>query len=91
MYSFIARIAWGQQPSRSNMAADFDELCVDIRRPLDLKKCSRGWETQRECSYWIPEADIVGEVPKDLRGTLFRNGPGIREVYGTRLKHRKLA
>ncbi len=74
---------------RGNMAADSDALCGDIRRPLDLDKCSRGWETQREFSYWIPKGDIVGEVPRDLHGTLFRNGPGLREVYGTRLKHRK--
>lgn len=84
-----AKNSLGNKLPRSNMAADCDELCGDIRRPLDLKKCGRGWETQREYSYWIPEVDVVGEVPKDLRGTLFRNGPGIREVYGTRLKHRK--
>ena len=74
------------------MATDVDSthpLCGDIRRPLDLEKCSRGWETQREHCYWIPNADIVGEVPKDLRGTLLRNGPGVHEVYGTPLKHRK--
>ena len=66
-----------------------DALSSDIKRPLDLEKCSRGWETQREHCYWVPTADIIGEVPKDLRGTLFRNGPGVHEVYGTRLKHRE--
>ena len=66
-----------------------DPLSQDIHRPLDLEKCSRGWETQEEHCYWIPKADIIGEVPKDLYGTLFRNGPGVNEVYGTRLKHRK--
>ena len=89
LFLHLSRNSADRLVPRTNMAADCDELCGDIRRPLDLKKCSRGWETQRENSYWIPEADIVGEVPKDLRGTLFRNGPGIREVYGTRLKHRK--
>lgn len=69
------------------MSTDVDTLCDNIRRPLDLEKCKRGWETQREHCYWIPKADIVGEIPKDLQGTLFRNGPGLREVYGTRLKH----
>ncbi|XP_068731716.1 apocarotenoid-15,15'-oxygenase-like [Montipora capricornis] len=64
-----------------------DPLSQDIHRPLDLDKCSRGWETQEEHCYWIPKADIIGEVPKDLYGTLFRNGPGVNEVYGTRLKH----
>ena len=78
--------------SRQNMATkDFsvDTVRGDIHRPLDLEKCGRGWETQREHCYWIPKADIIGEVPKDLRGTLFRNGPGVNEVYGTVLKHRK--
>ena len=78
--------------SRQNMATkdvSVDAVRGDIHRPLDLEKCSRGWETQREHSYWIPKADIIGEVPKDLRGTLFRNGPGVNEVYGTVLKHRK--
>lgn len=64
-----------------------DAVRGDIHRPLDLEKCGRGWETQREHCYWIPKADIIGEVPKDLRGTLFRNGPGVNEVYGTVLKH----
>ena len=57
---------------------------------LDLNKCGKGWESQREYCYWIPKTDIDGDIPKDLRGTLFRNGPGVHEVYGTRLKHREL-
>lgn len=64
-------------------------LCGGINRPLDLEACSRGWESQKEYCYWIPEADIEGKIPKDLCGTLFRNGPGVHEVYGKRLDHRK--
>ena len=65
------------------------ELCHDVKRPLELSQCSRGWETQREYSYLVPSSDIEGDIPKDLYGTLFRNGPGINSVYGNLLKHRK--
>jgi all-trans-8'-apo-beta-carotenal 15,15'-oxygenase len=61
----------------------------DTQRPLNNEKCSKGWRNQREYCYWIPEADIEGEIPKDLYGTFFRNGPGLNEIYGTKLKHRK--
>ena len=50
----------------------------------------RGWETlKKEYCYWIPEADIEGEIPTELHGTFFRNGPGLNDVYGKRLNHRK--
>ncbi|ORY44294.1 carotenoid oxygenase [Rhizoclosmatium globosum] len=53
-----------------------------------LKAAARGWESMtREVEYWIPEADIEGQIPKDLNGTFFRNGPGLSDVYGTPLKH----
>ena len=56
---------------------------------INVAECQKGWETQREHSYWIPLVDIEGKVPQDLHGTLFRNGPGLHDVYGTTLKHRK--
>ena len=54
---------------------------------MDLNAVSRGWESQREFSYWVPDVDIEGSVPQDLVGTFIRNGPGIHEVYGKKLKH----
>ena len=33
------------------------------------------------------ELEVEGEIPNDLKGTLFRNGPGLLEVYGTPLVH----
>ena len=62
----------------------------DIARPLDLKQVKRGWYETREYNYWIPEADIEGSIPAELYGTLLRNGPGLLEVYGKKLQHRKL-
>ena len=52
--------------------------------------CRKGWETAgREYSYWVPHVDVQGFIPKDLNGTFFRNGPGLTEVYGKKLKHRE--
>jgi all-trans-8'-apo-beta-carotenal 15,15'-oxygenase len=35
----------------------------------------------------VAETQIEGQIPLGLRGTLFRNGPGLNDVYGTPLKH----
>lgn len=39
----------------------------------------------QEYDYWID--DIEGEIPTDLHGTLFRNGPGLFELGGDRYRH----
>lgn len=63
-------------------------LCYDVKRPLDLKQVARGYHNAtREYDYWVPEADIEGKVPRELHGTLLRNGPGLLEIYGKRLIH----
>lgn len=62
----------------------------DSDRPLAVQQVRRGWESvEKESEYWVPQADIIGRIPADLRGTFLRNGPGVNEVYGTKLKHRK--
>ena len=33
----------------------------------------------------ISKARITGEIPKELKGTLFRNGPGLLEIFGKKL------
>jgi all-trans-8'-apo-beta-carotenal 15,15'-oxygenase len=38
-----------------------------------------------EHDYWIDQ--IEGEIPPDLTGTLFRNGPGMLDIDGDRLHH----
>jgi all-trans-8'-apo-beta-carotenal 15,15'-oxygenase len=46
----------------------------------------RGYESlNTEHSYTIE--NIEGEIPADLEGTLFRNGPGKLDVNGTPLQH----
>ena len=73
----------------SQAAAD-PRLVKDMSKPFDTSKLGRGWQASpKEYDYWVPEADIEGIIPADLKGTLFRNGPGLIEVYGKKLKHRK--
>lgn len=46
----------------------------------------RGYASQRqEMAYWIDE--IEGQIPPDLYGTLFRNGPGLLDVNGQTIHH----
>ncbi|MTJ11870.1 Apocarotenoid-15,15'-oxygenase [Anabaena sp. UHCC 0187] len=51
-----------------------------------LKDWQGGYESlNQECDYWID--DIEGEIPPELTGTLFRNGPGLLDINGQRLHH----
>ncbi|MDY6806810.1 MAG: carotenoid oxygenase family protein, partial [Cyanobacteriota bacterium] len=46
----------------------------------------RGYESQpNEYDYWIE--DIEGEIPADLKGTFFRNGPGLLDINGEKIAH----
>lgn len=56
----------------------------------DLSYNQAEWQTgyrslKQEYAYWIDE--IEGEIPTDLHGTLFRNGPGMLDVNGERVNH----
>jgi len=60
--------------------------------PSVLEKSYRREDWQRgynslaqEFDYWIDEID--GEIPADLQGTLFRNGPGLLDVNGEQIHH----
>lgn len=47
---------------------------------------TNGYRSQlEEFAYWID--DIEGEIPTALEGTVFRNGPGLTDVNGYKLKH----
>ena len=51
-----------------------------------LSDWRQGYESQpQEFEYIID--DIEGEIPVDLSGTLYRNGPGLLEIQGTPLQH----
>lgn len=40
---------------------------------------------KQEFDYWIDE--IEGEIPPELTGTLFRNGPGLLDINGQLIQH----
>ncbi|MBD1995620.1 carotenoid oxygenase family protein [Leptolyngbya sp. FACHB-541] len=51
-----------------------------------LEEWQKGYESLREeFDYWIDQ--VEGEIPPDLEGTLFRNGPGLLDVGGQPLQH----
>ena len=46
----------------------------------------KGYESQpKEFAYRVE--DIEGEIPAELSGTVFRNGPGLTDINGYRLRH----
>lgn len=61
---------------------------LEIHQPVsyDRKDWQRGYESQpQEYNYWID--DIEGEIPSDLQGTFFRNGPGLLDINGQKIHH----
>jgi all-trans-8'-apo-beta-carotenal 15,15'-oxygenase len=51
-----------------------------------LQDWQKGYQSlHEEFDYWID--DIEGQIPAELNGTLFRNGPGLLEVNGQRFHH----
>ena len=71
-------------------AAERKATALSPERPLDLARVRRGYHNApREYDYWVPQVDIEGKIPPSLHGTLYRNGPGLVEVYGTKLVHRE--
>ncbi len=55
-------------------------------KPYELEDWRGGNNSlKQEFDYWIE--DIEGEIPQDLHGTLFRNGPGLLDINGQSLKH----
>lgn len=57
-----------------------------LEQPYTLEAWQGGHKSlKEEYDYWVDE--IEGEVPQDLTGTVFRNGPGMLDVNGDRLHH----
>lgn len=51
-----------------------------------LEEWQKGYDSQaNEYDYWVD--DIEGEIPRELEGTLFRNGPGLLDIGGTPIHH----
>ena len=63
-----------------------EETTLSANRSYDLQSWSRGYKSQpQEYDYWIEEVD--GQIPLELRGTLFRNGPGLLDINGQSIAH----
>ena len=51
-----------------------------------IEEWKKGYDSQpNEYDYEI--TDIEGEIPQELSGTLFRNGPGLLDIGGTAIHH----
>ncbi|MGB3652228.1 MAG: carotenoid oxygenase family protein [Rivularia sp. (in: cyanobacteria)] len=64
---------------------------IDERDSITEKSYSRenwreGYQSlKEEHDYWID--DIEGEIPPELNGTLFKNGPGLLDINGQNIHH----
>jgi len=57
-------------------------------KSYDREAWKKGYESQRqESAYWLEESEIEGQIPPELEGTLFRNGPGLLDIGGTPIRH----
>ncbi|MBS3026955.1 MAG: carotenoid oxygenase family protein [Dolichospermum sp. DET50] len=57
-----------------------------LEKSYTLKDWQGGYESlTQEFDYWID--DIEGEIPLELAGTLFRNGPGLLDINKQRFHH----
>jgi all-trans-8'-apo-beta-carotenal 15,15'-oxygenase len=57
--------------------------------PYDKAAWLRGWESAKEEQdpITVPADRITGEIPRDLVGTFYRNGPALFELGETKLAH----
>ncbi|MBI4782734.1 MAG: carotenoid oxygenase family protein [Oscillatoriophycideae cyanobacterium NC_groundwater_1537_Pr4_S-0.65um_50_18] len=52
----------------------------------DLQEWQKGYQSLlKESDYWIDE--VEGQIPAELSGTLFRNGPGLLDIKGQPFHH----
>ncbi|WP_013324929.1 carotenoid oxygenase family protein [Gloeothece verrucosa] len=55
-------------------------------KPYSQDEWKKGYDSQpNEYDYWVD--NIEGEIPSELQGTFFRNGPGLLDINGTPVKH----
>ncbi len=62
-------------------------LTPDVKADYySLKDWQKGYDSQpNEYDYQIE--DIEGQIPQDLNGTLYRNGPGLLDIHGVPIAH----
>lgn len=55
-------------------------------RSYQREDWQKGYESLKtESNYWID--DVEGQIPAELNGTLFRNGPGLLDINGHKIHH----
>ncbi|MBP5973659.1 carotenoid oxygenase family protein [Brasilonema sp. CT11] len=64
----------------------YDQASTVPAKPYNRGDWQRGYESlEKEFDYWID--DVEGQIPQELHGTLFRNGPGLLDIKGQRIHH----
>ncbi|MCU0527025.1 MAG: carotenoid oxygenase family protein [Elainella sp. Prado103] len=70
-------------------AALAPELAPEVNttaQSYQIQDWQKGYRSlPQEYDYWIDE--IEGQIPPDLTGTLFRNGPGLLDIAGQHVHH----
>ena len=65
---------------------ELQQQSLTNNKSYTLEDWQKGYESQyQEQEYAID--NIEGEIPQELSGTLYRNGPGLLDVHGTPLQH----
>ncbi len=63
-----------------------EQASTVIEKSYNHKDWQGGYQSlKEEFDYWID--DIEGEIPPELEGTLFRNGPGLLDINGQNIHH----
>lgn len=64
----------------------FEHAQTVPKKSYNTQAWQKGYQSlKQEYDYWIDE--IEGEIPTELSGTLFRNGPGLMDINGERIQH----
>lgn len=59
---------------------------ADPTASYTIQDWQKGYRSlHQEYDYWID--DVEGQIPVELNGTLFRNGPGLLDINGQRIHH----
>lgn len=59
----------------------------NVVRPLKVEQVRNGWNAIGNMAYTIAPCDIDGQIPNELNGIFFRNGPNGLDNHGTKLLH----
>ncbi len=85
-YAAVSALALAGLPGRAGAAA-LDAWAVSFRKALKTRPYLLGWLGRPEARLETPSLDVRGAWPAELRGTVYRNGPGRHEIGGLRYRH----